>query len=56
LKELYVGELAAEDRHRLPSPQGSDASDAPPPSADFLDQLHQYTRFRMEVKTEWKSF
>mmetsp|Transcript_29493 Transcript_29493/g.75717 ORF Transcript_29493/g.75717 Transcript_29493/m.75717 type:complete len:467 (-) Transcript_29493:32-1432(-) len=56
LKELYIGELAPEDRHRLQAPQSSDVYDSPEPSADFLDQLHRYTPFRMEVKTVWKSF
>lgn len=56
LKELYVGELAPEDRHRLQAPKSSDVYDSPEPSADFLEQLRQYTPFRMEVKTVWKSF
>ena len=40
LREFYAGELLAADRVRVPAP-------GEPPSADFLEQLREYTAWRM---------
>lgn len=61
LAELYVGELAPEDRHLVPPP-GSNKVGAvgsehlAEPSKDFLEQLKSYTTFRLPVQSSWKSF
>ncbi|KAK9814395.1 hypothetical protein WJX72_005174 [[Myrmecia] bisecta] len=47
LKEFYIGELRPEDRPLVP---------CAPPSQDFLQQLRQYTTFRMPVDGHVRAF
>ena len=49
LKEFYIGELEPSDRALVPCEV--------PPSEDFLQQLHEYTSFRMPISQKvFKSF
>ena len=49
LQEFYRGELVPDDFHLVPQPEE-------PPSADFLQQLREYTAWRMPVERAYKSF
>ncbi len=40
LKHFYIGEVRAEDRASIPQP-------SPEPSVDFIQQLREYTTFRL---------
>lgn len=49
LKEFYIGELAPEDAELVPCEEK--------PSSDFIQQLREYTPFRMHVEQKvFKSF
>ncbi|KAL4437011.1 hypothetical protein ABPG75_004150 [Micractinium tetrahymenae] len=45
LRQFYMGEIASQDRELVPKP-------SPPPSADFLQQLREYTQWRLQAEAE----
>ena len=47
--EFYRGELLPADMHLVPQPEE-------PPSQDFLQQLREYTAWRLPVERVYKSF
>ena len=46
LKEFYIGELAEEDKSKLPMPEGSEAEQAA--SDAFLETLRLHTKWRLK--------
>lgn len=43
LRQFYFGEIAPEDRDLVPAPDE-------PPSSEFLQQLHDFTPWRLQVE------
>jgi cytochrome b involved in lipid metabolism len=49
LKEFYIGELALEDRKKVPLPKGYKGAENGEASEAFMEQLRKVTTWRLDI-------